>query len=138
MTKEAHNTESAVTEMQSAAGTVAEQIAELRSVMVRIVRTSSDAANRRGGDRFPVNAPATLVLNDCELGVTCLNLSLGGARIRSDKVLLAGTRVLLRITGLPELSASVLQGGTEASLRFAWESEAAPAPLRELLERKAA
>ncbi len=138
VTQEAHKTESAVTEMQSAAGTVAEQIAELRSVMVRIVRTSSDAANRRDGTRFPFDVPATLRLNGGDLPVTCLNLSLGGARLRAGQTLLAGTQVTLSLSGLPDLPGSILQDGKETSLRFAWEPDAAPAPLRDLLDRKAA
>ena len=138
VTAEAHNTESAVTEMQSVAGTVSEQIAELRSVMVRIVRTSSDAANRRHDPRFPLNMAATLVLNGSELQVTCLNLSLGGARIDAGQKLAAGANIVLRLAGLPDLSGTILQGGEQTNLRFAWQPDAAPAPLRDLLHQKAA
>jgi methyl-accepting chemotaxis protein len=45
---EAHSTDESVAEMRALAGTVGDQIGELREVMVRVVRTSSETAERRG------------------------------------------------------------------------------------------
>ena len=84
VSQEAQGTDAAVNEMRSVAGEVAEHISELRNVMVRIVRTSSDAANRREDERVSINLPATLVLNGNPLPVICLDLSFGGARVQSD------------------------------------------------------
>ena len=85
VSQEAQGTDAAVNEMRSVAGEVAEHISELRNVMVRIVRTSSDAANRREDERVSINLPATLVLNGNPLPVMCLDLSFGGARVQSDQ-----------------------------------------------------
>ena len=136
--EEARGTDAAVNEMQSVAGAVAEQIAELRSVMVRIVRTSSEATNRREDERVEVNMPATLVLNGTTRSVTCLNISLGGARLCAEQNLAAGTNVVLRLPHLPDLSGRILETGEETSLQFAWEPDAAPVELRDWISRKAA
>jgi methyl-accepting chemotaxis protein len=140
MTQEARGTDAAVNEMRSISGAVADQIAELRSVMVRIVRTSSDAANRREDGRTEINVPAKLLLNGEEIPVMCVNLSRGGARavLQGDGAAAEGASVALRLPGLPDLTGKVLHAGREISIRFAWEPDRAPAELREWLSRKAA
>jgi methyl-accepting chemotaxis protein len=159
VTQEAHDTGAAADEMRALAGTVGEQIAELRGVMVRIVRTSSDAANRRDDPRLDIEETATLLADGEAMAATCLNLSGGGARVRlkpvaegtpeldacrldacrlDAPVLAAGRAVVLRLAGLPDLPGQVLDGGTEVSLRFAWASDAAPPALRARLGQLAA
>jgi len=138
VTDDAHNTEAAVSEMQSVAGTVAEQISALRSVMTRIVRTSSDAANRRLTDRVPLNMPATLIVNGRHLPVICVNLSPSGALVRAEEALVAGTNLVLRLPGLPDLPGTVLRNGVEAGMHFNWPSDTAPVELTDWLGRKAA
>jgi methyl-accepting chemotaxis protein len=138
VSQEAQGTDAAVNEMRSVAGEVAEHISELRNVMVRIVRTSSDAANRREEERVSINLPATLVLNGNPLPVMCLDLSFGGARVQSDQPLAAGAAVALRLGGLPDLSGTILRDGQEASIRFPWDSAAAPQALVEWIRGKRA
>jgi methyl-accepting chemotaxis protein len=133
---EARGTGTAVNEMQAVAGTVAEEISELRSVMVRIVRTSSDAANRRGETRISIDLPAALALDGTTIPVTCLDLSAGGARVRAKQALASGTGAILRLPGLPDLNGSILQGGEEASIRFAWDAASAPPVLLDRINRK--
>ncbi len=138
VSQEAQGTDAAVNEMRSVAGEVAEHISELRNVMVRIVRTSSDAANRREDERVSINLPATLVLNGNPLPVICLDLSFGGARVQSEHRIGAGTAVVLRVGGLPDLSGTILRDGEEASIRFPWDSTAAPRALVEWIRGKRA
>jgi hypothetical protein len=106
--------------------------------MVRIVRTSSNAVNRRTDERFPLRVPAALIVDGQEIEVECLDLGLGGARVRAPRTLVAGARVTLRVAGLPNLTATVLADGPESGLHFAWEPGEAPMPLRDFLNRKAA
>ncbi|MGD0104846.1 MAG: PilZ domain-containing protein [Rhodopila sp.] len=122
--------------MQSVAGTVAGQIMELRSVMVRIVRTSSDAANRRDDERIPINAPATPLLNGTSIPVMCLNISRGGARANTEEKIAAGSSAALRLPGLPDLPGQLLRDGPETSLRFPREADAAAPELRAWLEQR--
>jgi methyl-accepting chemotaxis protein len=138
VTSEAQGTEAAVIEMQSVAGVVAEQITELRSVMVRIVRSSSEAADRREDERVEINFPAVLVVNGAALPAVCLNLSLGGARVGTEETLTEGAGVILRLPGLPDLAGRIQSGGRKAGIRFAWEADAAPAELRNRIGRAAA
>jgi methyl-accepting chemotaxis protein len=138
VSQEAQGTDAAVNEMRMVAGEVAEHISELRNVMVRIVRTSSDAANRREDERVSINLPATLVLNGNPLPAICLDLGFGSARVRSDQRLTAGTAVILRLGGLPDLNGTILRDGQEASIRFSWDATAAPPELVEWIRGKRA
>jgi hypothetical protein len=138
VTREAQGTDAAVNEMRTVAGAVADQIGELRSVMIRIVRTSSDAANRRSDERVPVNLPTALIINGATLPAICLNLSRGGARVRAEQMLAAGTSVILKLPGLPDLTGRILTGGLETSMSFAWSADAAPAELCGWLDGRAA
>jgi methyl-accepting chemotaxis protein len=138
VTQEAHSTNAAVSDMRSVAGAVTDQIAELRSVMTRIVRTSSDAANRRSEKRVPVNLPVTLVMNDGALRAKCLDLSRVGARVLAEQLLTSGAGVILRLPGLPDLTGQILHGGLEASVSFTWTGEAAPPRLCDWIDAKAA
>ena len=138
VSQEAQGTDAAVNEMRSVAGEVAQDISELRNVMVRIVRTSSDAANRREDERVSINLPATLVLNGNPVPAICLDLSFGGSRVQSDQRLTAGAAVTLRLGGMPDLNGTILRDGQEASIRFPWDSDAAPQALVEWIRGKRA
>jgi methyl-accepting chemotaxis protein len=139
VTVEARGTDSAVQDMRLIANSVTGQIAELRGVMVRVVRTSSDAANRRTDKRYGVMQPASIVRDGREAAVTCVNISAGGARIHTEEPLVGGTRLVLRLPGLPELPGEVLKGGKDVSLRFIWPgNEPSPALLDRLRQLEAA
>jgi hypothetical protein len=87
---------------------------------------------------MPVNMPAILLMNGGQFPVTCLDLSRSGARVRSECSLAEGTSVVLKLSGLPDLAALILDDGTETGLRFTWQSEDAPRGLSDWLDRKAA
>ena len=138
VSQETHTTGAAVGEMRGLAADVGARIAELRGVMVRIVRTSSDAADRRQSERVPIEGPATLVLDGRGLPATCVDLSLGGARVRVDELLENGAKVVLRLPNLPDLPGELRKGGDDVRMRFAWEPDDAPVALRRLMEQSAA
>ena len=135
---EMHSTDAAIGDIRSAAKIVGDRIAELRQVMVRIVRTSSDAANRRVATRFEFNVPARIVVNGTEIPATCVDLSHGGAGLMVDKELHNGAEIALRLPGMPDLPGRVMRGGTNVGLKFDWEPEQAPAALAERLRLMAA
>jgi methyl-accepting chemotaxis protein len=138
VTDEARGTGEAVTEMCGLAETVSARIADLRGVMVRIVRTSSEAADRRRDPRVDLNEPVTLHVDGRDVAAICLDLSRGGARVRAQEALPPRSGVILRLRGLPDLQANVVGGGTETGLRFGWEPEAAPAALSQRVGQPAA
>ena len=135
---EARSTDSAVAQMHGIADDIGLQIGELRSVMVRIVRTSSDAVNRRLSPRIVVNLPATIIAAGQQISGTCLDLSEGGAHVSTVEPLQQGTAVILRLAGLPDLNGTALDGGQQCHLRFDWQANDAPEQLRDFLRRKAA
>jgi methyl-accepting chemotaxis protein len=75
---------SRASEMQQAIASAASDIGNLRSTLVRVVRTSSEDADRREFPRFRVDMPAT-ILNARNVRSTCtlLDVSEVGARISS-------------------------------------------------------
>jgi methyl-accepting chemotaxis protein len=138
VTEEVHGTDAAVGEMRALTEDVAARIVELRQVMVRIVRTSSDASDRRRDPRVEFAEPATLMLDGRSLPGTCVDLSAGGARLRMAEPVAEGRTAALRLPGLADLPGKVVRGGEDLSLRFDWEPEAAPAGLVERLRHLAA
>ena len=138
VTEEVHGTDAAVGEMRTLTEDVAARIVELRQVMVRIVRTSSDASDRRRDTRVGLAEPAILVLDGRLIAGMCLDLSLGGARLRMEQPVPEGRSVALRLPGLADLAGKVVRGGEDISLRFDWEPDAAPAGLVERLRHLAA
>ncbi len=138
VTEEAHGTGAAISDMQGLAETVSDQISELRSVMVRIVRNSSEAADRRADPRIQIDLPATLIVDGSEFPVRCANLSRGGARVTVGQDMTTGARVLLRLPGLPDLPGHLVTGGDPAGVKFDWAADDAPAELHDWLHRRAA
>ncbi len=135
---EARRTGTAVDEMHGLADTIGQQISELRSVMVRIVRTSSDAVDRRQSARVIMNRPAVIIHSGQQISATCIDLSEGGTRIVAAEPLHEGSQVVLRLAGLPDLPGTVVDNGPEVSLRFPWTPEDAPVALRDMLRPRAA
>jgi methyl-accepting chemotaxis protein len=135
---EVSGTDAAVGEMRSAAAMVGDRIAELRGVMMRIVRTSSTAADRRGDRRVPVNAPASLLVEGKVHPVICVDLSRGGARVSTDHPVRAGDRTELRLANLPGLPGRFQGSGTNVGVKFDWEATNAPPALEVLVDETAA
>jgi methyl-accepting chemotaxis protein len=135
---EARGTGNAVNEMHGLADVIGLQISELRGVMVRIVRSSSDAVNRRQNARIAINRPVVVVASGREIAATCIDLSEGGARVTAGEPLQQGSQVVLRLAGLPDLSGTILDGGADFSLRFSWDPDNAPVALRDMLRQQAA
>jgi methyl-accepting chemotaxis protein len=136
--QEARGTDAAVLDMRALADTVGNRIAELRGVMVRIVRSSSEEVDRRADGRIPVDLVATLVVAGRRLSATCVDLSRGGARVHVEEALQAGDRVILSLPGLPDLPSQVLTDKPETGLRFDWQPEDAPGALVSWLDMKMA
>ncbi len=138
VSNEARGTEAAVEDMRAATATVAERIDDLRGVMVRIVRTSSEAADRRRAKRFEVKEPATLLVAGRAIQATCRDLSTGGARLELQEPVAENTNVVLRLPRLPDLPGHVIGSGLDVGMQFDWEPNAAPEALVERLKLAAA
>jgi hypothetical protein len=53
-------------------------------------------------------------------------------------MLSAGTGVILRLGGLPDLSGKIMQSGHEVSIHFTWDTDAAPRALLDWIQAKRA
>lgn len=131
---EMQSTDAAIAEIRDASSLVSERISELRQVMVRIVRTSSDAANRRTTERKTVMQPASLLIGGQILQVECEDLSLGGARVTVSEPVETGLVVALRLPNLPDLPGHIIRGGIKPGIQFEWDPAHAPQQLKALLE----
>ena len=127
VTAEAHSTDVAVTDMRALAGTVSEHIAELRSVMVRIVHNTSADAEDEGG--ITQDLPGTLLVEGTPQPATCVVLGCTGARLHVAHALQARCNVILQLPDLPDLPATVLDDGQDVRVDFGWTADAAPAAL---------
>jgi len=129
VTAEAQGTEAAVKDLRDLADRIGHDIEEVRGVMVRIIRTSSDAADRRTDPRFRLDREAVLIVAGGNVAIRCLDVSRGGARVRLAEPLPVGCAVVLRLAGLPDLPGRVVSSGPESGVRFDWAPDAAPPEL---------
>ena len=138
VTREMRSTDNAIAGIRDAAGDVIGRIDEIGHVMVRIVRTSSDAANRRSSPRFDVLEEVEVVVDGRRMKAQCIDLSDQGARLQFDAPVISGTEAVLIIPGVPQLSGRLLGSGLDVGVMFDWSPERAPAELRRRIEQLAA
>ncbi|WP_109118759.1 methyl-accepting chemotaxis protein [Azospirillum sp. TSO22-1] len=108
------------THVGGASDDVAHAIERLRTVLVRVVRTSTSDADRRGDPRFAVEAPCAVALGGQEQGAVIGNLSRGGAMLRGVAAAAPGARgtLVLADAGV-RLGFTVVQRDGEAThVRF--------------------
>eukprot|EP01037_Dinobryon_pediforme_P012901 gene12901-13002_t len=109
----------AVSEVRSVAEQVGTSIQSLRSTLVSVVRTSSDAVNRRRDPRYAADFSTTAKLSDGQtVTVRCLDLSLGGAHLETNTGLPDAAIIRLRLPGAGEVSSRVVAGGPTPHLQF--------------------
>lgn len=82
VSNEAQRTGEQATQVKSGSTDVAGSIENLRRVLVRVVRTSTDEANRRHKPRFAVNEPASIILDGQTVEARLVNVSEGGAMLK--------------------------------------------------------
>ncbi len=101
-------------------------VAEVREVLVRTVRTATEAVDRRQHPRMQLERGARLSLAGApEIAVRMLNLGAGGAAVLGAPAVPVGTPARLSIDGVAEaLEARVVDSGTDAALRLAFSPAA--------------
>jgi methyl-accepting chemotaxis protein len=100
----ATETEQQAVEVQRSAEQLVGAVQVLQMTVNRVVRSSTDAVNRRVHERIPVDLPATLWLQGLpESNVRTVNISAGGALLRGLAGIAAGTagRLLLESIEIP-------------------------------------
>jgi methyl-accepting chemotaxis protein len=102
-------------EVQQTIAGAADSVAALRSILVKVVRTSSDGTNRRSSKRVEVNIGATVESSGRKAPSRVLDISEGGARITCVPSLSLHTVGKISIDGMLQPVNFVVRGGTSES-----------------------
>lgn len=111
-------------EVQGAIASAAEDIVALRSTLVRVVRTSSDDADRREFPRFRVDMPVVVTTaGNVRTNSMLFDISEGGARIADVAGLMIADSCNLRIDGLDIPVPFVVRDRSQGQLQLTVKSE---------------
>lgn len=138
VTKEMRSTDDAIGGIRLAAGEVSARIDEIGHVMVRIVRTSSEAANRRGAERIDISQEVEVLVGNQRMKAHCLDLSAQGARLQFDIPVNSGEEAVVLMPGVPKLTGRLIRSGLDVGVVFDWNAHNAPVELRRKIEELAA
>ncbi|MGX9964376.1 methyl-accepting chemotaxis protein [Roseomonas sp. F4] len=128
--------------VQATAVTLEGAMVQLRTAVIRAVRSSTDSVNRRLHERHGANLPAELTLEGgTPVAVRVADLSSGGARLTGGPRVTAGQRGQLSLEGLDmQVTIARIGAAGECGVQFAPASAAQPrfAALVDRLSRRAA
>jgi methyl-accepting chemotaxis protein len=98
--QDAGSVDDRATEVRTAIGSVASNLSSLRSVLVKVVRTTTTEANRRQWPRFKANRPVRMSGPGMDrLHAMVVDISEGGAWVRVDQNLSLGAMGRLQLDG---------------------------------------
>ncbi|MBP2295771.1 methyl-accepting chemotaxis protein/aerotaxis receptor [Azospirillum rugosum] len=97
VSQDADQTGSQAAHMRQGSAAVAVSIAELRRVLVRVVRTSTGDADRRRQPRYRVDEPCVVTIGGRSQAARVLDLSASGAKIAGLEGMAAAGRGTLRL-----------------------------------------
>ncbi|MGC2774983.1 MAG: cache domain-containing protein [Bradyrhizobium sp.] len=129
------------TDIRDGSTNVAEKVQQLRTELVRVIRTSTADVDRRLATRLNINRPGTLEVSGEPVAVIVRNLSLGGALLEAIPVQLSvNASVTLAITGMiSDLPGTVTRVGDRTALvQFTLNAEQATRLTALVSDRQAA
>ncbi len=98
---EAEQTERHAVSVRENAAALEVAVAELRSAVVRVIRTSTSEVNRRLAQRQAVELPCRLSVAGATYDVTMTDLSEGGAQLADAPLLQVGATGSIALAGVP-------------------------------------
>ena len=102
-------------EVQQTIAGAADSVAALRSILVKVVRSSSEDTNRRASGRYQVDIRAMIDSSGHKIPSRILDISERGARITCVPGLALGTVGKIMIDGLSQPVGFIVRGGTDES-----------------------
>jgi methyl-accepting chemotaxis protein len=115
-----------------------EAMEDLQHSVTRAIRASKANADRRGSERHAMDVACMLAVAGDTQAARLLDLSAGGARLRTRSVLPIGSRGVLTVDGVGVALAFVVKASSAGSLHLAFELDAATAErFRDVPERMA-
>ncbi len=113
-------------DVSAAANDMALAVEDMRKILIKIVRTASDDADRRGATRYAVDVAATLTIAGKSFAGRLENCSTGGARFAgSEGDVPRGSQVTLEISGFSDKLTAIVRGGSENWVRLEFVLNAA-------------
>jgi len=126
VSQDASSTGEQAGEIQQRSSQVAESVGSLRSALIRLVRTSTNEADRRMTARFPVDLPCRLRIGSGERAARVADLSLGGAILHGASAV-AGEAGVLSIQGCQTPLPFVVKSMEDDTLHVKFELQGAAA-----------
>jgi methyl-accepting chemotaxis protein len=102
-------------EVQHTISGAADSVASLRSILVKVVRTSSEGTNRRYSERYEVDVPAVVESSGRKVQSRIINISEGGAKITCASGMAPGATGMISIAGVSQPISFVVRGSTQDS-----------------------
>jgi methyl-accepting chemotaxis protein len=103
VSREADSVGNSAAEVRAAVASVTKNIEGLRQTLVRVVRTSTQDANRRKFPRFAIQASVDVYDGSgARIEGTLVDASEGGAHVRTTHIMRSGERGTLRFDGLSQ------------------------------------
>jgi methyl-accepting chemotaxis protein len=112
---DAEQLNSRATEVQQTIAGAADSVASLRSILVKVVRTSSEGTNRRESERYHVDVAVVVESSGRKVSSRILDISERGAKITCVPALALGTVGTISIEGMPQPIPFIVRGGTQDS-----------------------
>lgn len=125
---DAEKLNSRAAEVQQTIAGAADSVASLRSILVKVVRTSSEGTNRRESERYEVDVAAVIESSGRKVPSRILDISERGAKITCVPGLALGAAGTISIQGMSQPVAFIVRGGTRDSASLEVKVEG---PLRE-------
>ena len=125
---DAEKLNSRAAEVQQTIAGAANSVASLRSILVKVVRTSSEGTNRRKSERYEVDVAAVIESSGRKVPSRILDISERGAKITCVPGLALGAAGTISIQGMSQPVAFIVRGGTRDSASLEVKVEG---PLRE-------
>jgi PilZ domain len=110
-------------EVQHTIAGAADSVASLRSILVRVVRNSSEDTNRRTSERYQVDIGAVVECSGRTIPSRILDISEGGAKITCVPSLEMDAVGKITIEGMRQSIGFVVRGGTKESAEIALEGD---------------
>ncbi|MCA3262028.1 MAG: PilZ domain-containing protein [Telmatospirillum sp.] len=137
VSREADSVGNSAAEVRAAIASVTKNVEGLRQILVRVVRTSTQDANRRKFPRFAIQASVDVYDGSgARIEGTLVDASEGGAHVRTTHVMRNGERGTLRFEGLAHTLAFAVRERVNDQIHV--EFEKPPADYASWLARRSA
>jgi len=129
----AHTSQQLASDVEGMSYEVSGLVTQMGTALTRIVRTSTDDADRRQHPRAPTNTAVTLIANGARHTGQLVDLSAGGAYGRIDAPVAVGDRVSVLVGSDPTaIAARIVTRSPDGDIRLAFDQPYTPTGLQKV------